>query len=232
MTTTELPESADRTAALGTVAARMRELAAGLPGRDGVAVFNGVYLSVTEEIVRRAEAGLFRSPPAAVELGVRFGHRYLAAVDAAAAGLRPPACWRPLFHQRRHPGVHALQFALAGINAHVGHDLPLAVIDTCTALGCEPASLHVDFERIGEVLTALEERIREDVMPGPDVLDVADPLIHLAGAWSLERARTAAWAAARVLWGLRHERELSEEFTERLDASVGLIGRFLLTPLR
>jgi hypothetical protein len=227
MTTTRQPPAAD----LRHVAERMRALDAALPERDGVAVFNRVYLAVTEEITRRGTEGFFHDPVAAWEMGERFGVRYLAAVDAAAAGVRPPACWRPLFQQRRHPGVRPLQFALAGINAHVGHDLALAVVDTCTALGLGPDALETDFERIGDVLTALEERIREDLMPGPDVLDVADPLTHLAGSWSLERARDAAWAASRVLWGLRHSDELCGEFTKRLDEGVGLVGRFLLTPL-
>ncbi|MET8682245.1 DUF5995 family protein [Streptomyces sp. NPDC004647] len=227
MTTTRTPAAAD----LHHVAERMRALDAALPERDGVAVFNRVYLAVTEEIARRGSLGLFQDPSAASELGARFGLRYLTAVDAAAAGRRPPACWRPLFQQRRHPGVRPLQFALAGINAHVGHDLALAVVDTCTGLGRGPEALERDFERVGDVLGALEERIREDLMPGPDLLDVADPLTHLAGTWSLERARDAAWAASRVLWGLRHTEELYGEFAERLDEGAGLVGRFLLTPL-
>ncbi|MGK5631390.1 DUF5995 family protein [Streptomyces sp. URMC 123] len=210
---------------------RMRELARALPARDGIAVFNRVYLTVTEEVVRRSADGLFRDPLASAELSARFAERYLSAVEVAAGGHRPPACWRPLFQLRRHPGVRPLQFALAGINAHIGHDLALSVVDTCTARGCEPAEVEGDFERVGQVLTALEERIREDLMPGPDLLDIADPLTHLLGAWSLERARDAAWAAARVLWRLRDLPEVYGEFIEGVDSSVGMVGRCLLTPL-
>ncbi|UQA96549.1 DUF5995 family protein [Streptomyces halobius] len=213
------------------VLARMRALDAALDADDGVAVFNRVYLSVTETVARRIGDGAFHDPTAAGELDIRFARRYFGAVDAAAAGLRPPACWRPLFQLRRHPGIRPLQFALAGINAHIGHDLTLAVVDTCRALDCEPPSLEGDFDRVGDVLTGLEERIRESLMPGPDVLDIADPLTHLAGSWSLERARDGAWAAARMLWGVRRLPEVVEEFTERLDAGVGLVGRCLLTPL-
>ncbi|MGP3924884.1 DUF5995 family protein [Streptomyces sp. 8N616] len=228
MTTTRHPTPL---ADLHHVAERMRAIGAALPEQDGVAVFNRVYLAVTEEITRRESEGFFKDPQAASELAVRFGARYLAAVDAAATGQRPPACWRPLFQQRRHPGVRPLQFALAGVNAHVGHDLALALVDTCSSLACGPDSLETDFERVGDVLAALEERIREDLMPGPDLLDVADPLTHLAGSWSLDRARSAAWAASRVLWGLRHTDDLYGEFAERIDEGVGLVGRFLLTPL-
>jgi hypothetical protein len=214
------------------VLSRMRTVGAGLPPRDGLAVFNRVYLSVTEAVDRRIDGGRFADPRAATALDVRFAERYLAAVDAAAEDRRPPACWRPLFQFRRHPGVRPLQFALAGANAHVGHDLTLAVVDTCRTLGCEPADLEDEFDRVGDLLVSLEERVRDELMPGPDLLRIADPLTHLLGSWSLERAREAAWAAARALWALRRLPDVAGEFTERLDAAVGFAGRMLLTPLR
>lgn len=219
-------------AAVDSVVARMSAYGSAWPAADGLAVFNRVYLTVTEEIGRRIDGGGFPDPRAATTLSVLFAERYLSAVGATADGVRPPACWRPLFQYRRHPGVRPLQFALAGINAHIGHDLALAVVDTCHALGCEPADVEGEFEGVGDVLELLEERIREDLMPGPDLLQIADPLTHLVGSWSLERAREGAWSAARLLWRLRDLPELAGEFTERLDAGVGLVGRCLLTPWR
>jgi hypothetical protein len=213
------------------ILAGMRALAKALPAGDGVAVFNRVYLSVTEELRRRIAAGAFGASGNAAELAVVFADRYLAAVAADAAGCEAPACWRPLLRMRQRHGIHPLQFALAGINAHVGHDLALSVVDTCRSLGLEPPALKRDFDQVGELLTSLEERIREELMPGPDPLDIADPLTHLAGSWSLERARDAAWAASRVLWSLRHLPEVYEEYAGQLDAGVGLVGRCLLTPL-
>lgn len=226
--------TAGRTATeqISGVTARMRALGAELPPGDGVAVFNRVYLSVTEELERRLCGGHFEDRAATGELGARFATRYLAAVEAAASGRTVPAAWRPFFQLRRHPGVRPLQFALAGINAHIGHDLPLALVETCRGRRARPEELEADFERIGELLTGLEERIREDLMPGPDLLDVADPLTHLVGSWSLDRARRGAWATFRALWGLRAFEALAEEVAEGLDATVGMAGRYLLTPLR
>lgn len=214
-----------------TVVSRMRALDSALPRGDGIAVFNRVYLTVTTEADRRIDAGPLADARAAVTLNVVFAERYLAAVEAVSEGRRPPACWRPLFQFRHHPGVRPLQFALAGINAHIGHDLALAVVDTCRTLGCEPAWLEDEFEQVGDLLAALEERIREDLMPGPDLLQLADPLTHLAGAWSLDRARDAAWTTARALWALRGLPDVAEEFAARLDMAVGFAGRMLLTPL-
>ncbi|MER5451935.1 DUF5995 family protein [Streptomyces sp. NPDC002766] len=213
------------------VLSRMRALDAALPERDGIAVFNRVYLAVTEAVDRRIDAGRFPDARAAITLDVRFAERYLAAVDTVSDGRRPPACWRPLFQFRRHPGVRPMQFALAGINAHIGHDLALAVVDSCRSLRCEPADLEDEFDRVGDLLVSLEEHIREELMPGPDLLQIADPLTHLLGSWSLERAREATWTAARALWALRRLPDVAEEFTERLDTAVGFAGRMLLTPL-
>jgi hypothetical protein len=209
------------------VVSRMRALEAQLPPRDGLAVFNRVYLAVTEAFDRHLEAGAFPDAEAAITLDVRFAELYLRVAEDDHA----PACWRPLLQFRRHPGVRPLQFALAGINAHIGHDLALAVVDSCRTLGCEPADLEDEFERVGDLLVSLEERIREELMPGPDLLQIADPLTHLLGAWSMERARAATWSAARALWALRRLPELAEEFTDRLDAAVGFASRMLLTPL-
>ncbi|WP_329548787.1 DUF5995 family protein [Streptomyces sp. NBC_01356] len=215
------------TTPVDAVVSRMRTLDATLPERDGVAVFNRVYLAVTEELDRRLDAGEFPDPEAAITLDVRFAERYLRVAEEG----RAPACWRPLLQFRRHPGVRPLQFALAGINAHVGHDLALAVVDACRTLGCEPAELEDEFDRVGDLLVSLEERIREELMPGPDLLQIADPLTHLLGSWSLDRARDATWSAARALWALRGLPDLAEEFGDRLDAAVGFAGRMLLTPM-
>ncbi|MFF7205292.1 DUF5995 family protein [Streptomyces sp. NPDC008141] len=224
------PPAGCRPSPVDSVVERMVSFRSIWPATDGVAVFNRVYLTVTEEIDRRIAAGDFPDRRAAATLDVLFARRYLAVVDAAAVGERPPACWRPLFQYRRHPGIHPVQFALAGINAHIGHDLALAVVDSCRVLDCEPADLEGEFDPVGDILTLLEERIREDLMPGPDLLEIADPLTHLLGAWSLDRARDGAWSAARLLWGVRSLPELADEFTERLDTGVGLVGRCLLTP--
>jgi hypothetical protein len=224
------PAAATIPSSLDSVLARLRALDSAWPPTDGVAVFNGVYLSVTEEIARRIEAGQFPDPRAAIALDALFAERYLSAAETATAGGRPPACWQPLFHCRAHPYVAPLQFAMAGINAHIGHDLALAVVDTCGALNCGPSELKSAFEQVGEILTLLEERIREEVMPGPDPLELAGPLTHFVGTWSLEHARAAAWKAALVIWRLRAVPALSEEFAERLDSGVGLVGHYILTP--
>lgn len=217
-------------AGIGPVLARLRTAGAALPRRDGVAVFHGVFLTAVEELVRRT-AERPRRDSAAATLYALCAERYLAVLDAGPTAERPPACWRPLLRFRRHPGLRPVQFALAGLNAQLGHDLALAVVDTCRTLGCEPADLEGAFETVGDLVLSLEERIHEELTPGPDLLRIVDPLTHLIGSWSPDQARGASWATARALWALRELPDVSREFVERMDAATGVASRLLLTPL-
>ncbi|MEV6975614.1 DUF5995 family protein [Kitasatospora sp. NPDC093806] len=223
--------SAKREGARGIdrVIGRLKAIGAGLPPADGVAVFNRMYLTVTETV--RARLAEFADPPAVAELDVVFAGRYLRAVDAVAAGRRPPACWRPLFELRARPDLHPVQFALAGMNAHIQHDLPLAVVDTCLRLGREPERLASDYHRINGVLAGVEAAVREQLMPGPDLLERVEPLTHRVGVWSVDTARDAAWASVRVLWELRERPSAAGAFSSALDGAVALLGRALLTPV-
>ncbi|MFG2848021.1 DUF5995 family protein [Kitasatospora sp. NPDC048296] len=223
--------TARRPVTVEEVVGRLREIAAELPPADGVAVFNRAYLTVTEAVRDRLAGGYFADPAAMAELDVVFAGRYLLAVAADAAGQEPPACWRPLFTLRAHPGVHPLQFALAGMNAHIQHDLPLAVVDLCLRRGGEPTGVEADYHRINGVLAEVETAVREQLMPGPDLLEHAEPLTHLLGTWSVEAAREGAWAAVQALWELRRLPGAARAFAAELDGSVGLLGRALLIPL-
>ncbi|MEU8512451.1 DUF5995 family protein [Kitasatospora sp. NPDC048722] len=196
-----------------------------------MAVFNRAYLTVTEAVRERLGGPYFADPAAVAELDVVFAGRYLLAVAADAAGREPPACWRPLFELRAHAGVHPLQFALAGMNAHIQHDLPLAVLDTCGRLGCGPEDVEDDYHRVNGVLAEVEAAVREQLLGAHGLPEPAAPLAHLLGAWSVDAAREAAWSAVRALWELRRVPCAAHAFAAALDGSVGLLGRALLLPL-
>jgi hypothetical protein len=216
---------ADTVAALSS---RLRAAVAGLPPGDGVEVFGSVCLQVTEAIEGYLrEDGFFHAPAEVARLNTLVVDRFLGALTAETS----PACWRSLLGLRLHPGILPVQFALSGINSHIEHDLPLSVVDACTALGCAPEELAADFHRINDVLAAVEDRVREELVPLSQELDVADPLLHLLGSWSIDAARDAAWTSARMLWELRDHPESYEAAVAVLDRSTGMVSRCLLTPL-
>lgn len=217
------------------VVARLTAIGAGLPPTDGVACFNRMYLLVTELVRDHLSEGFFADPAAMSALDVTFANLYLAAVDAAAAGRPVPKAWRPLFARRGHPDVLSIQFAVAGMNAHINHDLPVAVVTTCEQLGTAPdqGTFHADYLKVNALLAAVDEHVRQsfesDLVRHAD-REVAPVLDHLSN-WSIESARDAAWVNADVLWRLRDVPFARDTFEDTLAGTVGLATATLLTPV-
>ncbi|MER5638858.1 DUF5995 family protein [Kitasatospora sp. NPDC002227] len=213
------------------VIAQLTALDAALPEADGVRVFNDMYLTVTELVRDHLAAAYFEDAPGMAGLDAVFAARYLAAVSASADGGTPSACWRPLFELRTRPGIAPIQYALAGMNAHIEYDLPLAVLAHCRTAGRTPAQVEADYHRINDLLAQVEGQVRRELLPEPGPLQLADPLMHVIGVWSVDRARDAAWATVVSLWELRHVPFAAEALTTALDGSVGMVSRALLAPL-
>jgi hypothetical protein len=226
------PPPATQLASLDGLIARMRELDAQLPAGDGVGAFNAMYLRVTELVRDRLTDGFFGNPAFMMRLDLVFAGLYLEAVAAPEQS----KAWAPLFESRHLAGRVPIQFALAGMNAHINHDLPVAVVRTCRQLGLHPGSpgVEADFQRVTGLLAAVQEEVRRSFMDGP-LLEVdrvyAGPLAELVGAWSIGRARDAAWVNAKVLWELHGVEPLQRDFLAALSRSVGMAGRYLLTPV-
>lgn len=217
------------------VVARLRQIDGDLPAGDGVAVFNRMYLTVTERIAEIIATGAvdgFRDPEVMAELDVRFANLWLAAYDADADGRKVPAAWRPLFearHRRRLP----IQYAVAGMNSHIEHDLPLAVVATCTARRIKPAALHHDYEAVNAVLAQVEGPIRRSFLDdlGREIDDQLDPAVHLVSSWNIDKARDLSWVTVETLWALRRTGFLRDRFRDSLAHTVGMTSRALLSPI-
>lgn len=82
------------------VIARMRAIDAELEPSDGVAIFNRMYLRVTELIEQVIAGGSalplsFVDPATMADLDVRFAGLWLEAYDADVSGHSVPTAWRP-----------------------------------------------------------------------------------------------------------------------------------------
>lgn len=215
------------------VLAEMRRLDRGLPHADGVAVFNRVYLEVTELVLSRLGQGFFDDAPTMTRLDVLFAGLYLDAVDLASRAEPVPSAWEPLFEARSRADVVPIQFALAGMNAHINHDLALAVVATCRDSGREPPDIHADYERVNELLASVVRPIRQSFLDQVVVTAGAplSPVADLLSSWSIEAARDAAWVHVEVLWELRGQPLLADRYGSTLARTVGLVGRQLLLPV-
>ncbi len=213
------------------VIARMREIDDELPAGDGVAVFNRMYLTVTEKIGKALQhQRVFVDPEFMAELDVRFAGLFLDAYDAR----EKPKAWAPLFEGRRRAGVLPIQFALSGMNTHIEHDLPLAVVRTCDAMGRSPRELDVqaDYQAVNGLLAEVEAGVRRSFLDEfqSAVDDEVGPVVHLVSSWNIDKARDVAWATTETLWTLRDTLLLGRAFERSLATTVGMASRLLLTP--
>ncbi len=218
------------------VVALMTALDAALADRDGVKWFNRLYLEVTTAVRTAVAGAAFRDTPFLERLDVVFANLYFAAAARAwpSAGGAPRA-WRPLFESRSRTDLVPLQWALAGMNAHINRDLPAALVDTYTTAGGAPTDRgprYDDFTRMNDLLESVEARAKAEFATGvlARIDRVAAPADDVCAMWSVRCAREAAWTNAEVLWTLRGVPRLREEFFAQLDRTTGFAGRGLLVP--
>jgi Family of unknown function (DUF5995) len=216
------------------VVARLKAIEADLSPDDGAAVFNHMYLAITGDVANGLDsAHVFRNPAFMAALDVTFAKFWLAAYDAPADAL--PKAWAPLFERRHDRSLLPIQFALAGMNAHIAHDLPVALVRTCRQLDLAPddAAVHADYEKVNTLLAAKESEIRRSFLT--DVGRRADktvgPVVHLIDSWNIDKAREVGWVNAEALWAMRHMGGLADRYVAALARTVGMASRCLLTPV-
>jgi hypothetical protein len=216
--------------------AAMTAIGASLSPSDGVADFNRMYLSVTEAVGQAVTSGFFTNSTFLERLDVNFANRYLSAVAAARACTSVPQCWDVLWRDRGSTDRLPLQFAIAGMNAHINHDLVLALIETFDEFGGSPSDdgMHEDFDRVNALLASLETGIRRSFEPEAALRleHELGPVEDCLSKWSIAAARAAAWEDARALWHVRNHPHLRSEWEQRLDDAVALAGRCLLLPIQ
>jgi hypothetical protein len=211
---------------------RMEAIEASLPAADGLACFNRMYLDVTKQVNSQLSQGFFADPAFMTQLDVDFANLYFAAADVAADPRAVPLAWRPLVERRAVPGIEPIQFALAGMNAHINHDLPLAMDSTCAALATAPgAGPHLtDYQKVDQLLDAAEQSIRQSFESAPELAvdRHLSAVCDLAANWTINSARDMAWNNCLLLWAVREDPVMRGLFLDTLAASTALAGRMLL----
>lgn len=218
---------------IADVVARLEAIDAALPRMDGVALFNRLYLAVTRAILAASTTMTFAAPAFTDRLDVVFAGLYFDAEAAAAAGASVPVAWRPLVEartDRREP----IQFCLAGMSAHINHDLALALVQTATETGLAPedgSPVHRDFEAINGILAAVEGQVAGWFDTGliADIEAVTPHAVDAALAmWSIAAAREVAWEHAQMLWRLRGEGGIERAYADVLARTTELACRAML----
>jgi hypothetical protein len=218
---------------IAEVIARMQSIDAALPRKDGVAIFNRLYLQVTLAVDTASAGTEFEDKQFVERLDVVFAGLYFDAEATIDSGAACPVPWRPLVETRSQPR-EPIQFALAGMAAHISHDLPVAVVTTCEELGLPPeddSAIHRDYQLVDGLIGTVETQVASWFETGliADIEDVTPEKTGEAIAlWSIVAARDVAWDHAKVLWALRDAGPIRETYLDALACSSELAARAML----
>ncbi len=222
-------------AAIADVIAVMQAIDQILPENDGLKWFNLLYLQVTQEVDNQPSAVAWQDPAWLTHLDVVFAGWYFRALTGwLQGGGTVPGSWKVLLESRFTASIDRIQFALAGMNAHINHDLAQALLQTDTDLNVVPVKggpEHSDYEQVNGILEAVLPDALTFLATG--VLGVAaqdtGKIGRLLAIWNVRTARDLAWDFAdyiRLLPGLSRNLALTAQ-----DQMTGVLGRSLLLPI-
>lgn len=142
-----------------------------------------------------------------------------------------PSSWQALFEARFSTGIDRIQFALAGMNAHINHDLALALLATNADMGITPLDNgpeHDDYESVNGLLeTVLPQALTflATGILGEAAQDTGEIGRYLA-IWNVRVARDSAWQFGDYLRPLdQTTRAVALAIQDRM---TGALGRTLL----
>ncbi len=231
----------DQAGGIGSVIVGLTERGAALEAAygaaDGVLCFNRLYLRMTVAIAAAvAEPGYFADPATVAGLDPIFAQLYFDAVDAEAAGRTASASWQALIAARAQPGTASLQFALAGMNAHINHDLVAALLSLWSQGGGRPgreSPAYADFSKVNDLVAIQVEAEKAELATGviKELDTLAGPIDSAVAVWSITAAREQAWTTAEDLWDVRESAAAWTVALAALDRIVAVVSAGLLRPI-
>lgn len=169
-----------------------------------VDAFALAYVEATAALGDRLDRGCFLDPAAVTTYLVTNANRYCQALQAYCRGQRHrvPRPWRLAFDSAASGSAPILQDLLLGINAHVGYDLPLTILES----GLDPLSdrAYHDHTGVNDALRLATPRIRRHLAtscpPGLRFVSaLGGPWIDRLVMAGLRYGRDQAWIQARAL---------------------------------
>jgi Family of unknown function (DUF5995) len=209
-----------------------------LPSDDGLKWFNLLYLMVTREVLEHPPQNGWLNANWIAHLDVVFANLYFAAINnLVTSNGAIPSSWSALFEARNRLGIDRIQFALAGMNAHINRDLPFALEKTNEDLGVDPgpgSPERRDFQEVNDLLEAVLPRALEFLATGPlgEIAQDSGKVGRLLAMWKVRKARETGWDNSNILEHTRALPVVRRKFIAVLDNITGMAGRGLLLPLQ
>lgn len=176
-----------------------------------VRAFNAVYLRITEGVRDLARSGEFRDRDFMEALDVEFARLYFSALHSWTVDRSSAAAWAYLFELEHMGERHSdLEGAVLGVNAHINHDLRIALVRTNRLKPCPSPTATItrrrDYELINDLFKEAIDPVFDQLtakLPGPksviwQIVDIlSGPLDELIFHAAVVKCREMAWDLAQ-----------------------------------
>ena len=219
-------------ASINDVIAKMEQIDSLLADDDGLKWFNRLYLTVTKEVDLSPPAGGWKDADWLLRLDVVFAGFYFRAIAGSLDGSTDTASsWNALMEVRFKTGIDRIQFALAGMNAHINHDLALALLATDSEAHLMPgydSAQHVDYQAVNDLLNRVMPSALQMLASGILGMAAQDTgkIGRVLAFWNICRARDLAWNFADHLRGLSGIAQIVALTAQ--DQMTGALGRAIV----
>lgn len=225
------------TSTISDVICVMEKIGESVPKNNGFGSFNWLYLAVTRAVERHIAEERHLSDDWLQNLDIAFAKLYFDAITLwSKKDVRTPRAWRRIFEAHRDPRIRPVQFAIAGLNAHISVDLPLAVAQVSgdPEVFKRGSDEHQDFLRINPILSDVEIQAMWELSGKTlrDVCNIMEPYDRYAIMALVTRMRNRAWKNAKRI--AAHPKKIQDcrtlNIIDDLDRETEMLNRIILTP--
>jgi hypothetical protein len=201
------------------------------PAANRVSAFNALYHKITRRVDGALRTGV-NQPEFLELLDVEFAKRYFAALDLWNRDDEDtPDVWEVLFKRGHDLRMSKLTAAMLGVNAHINHDLALALIGTWNELGAPTDDLiHPDYLLVNQIFFEEIPPLRRGFSTHwqLEIDEFVGPLDDWTQRMLVTVTRAHAWDQGRHLWDLRNDPEDFEEARRAMDRAASLVAEFAI----
>jgi hypothetical protein len=203
------------------------------PANNRVSAFNELYLKITRRVEHAIRTGV-NQPEFLELLDIEFAKRYFDALDLWNNDNEDtPDVWEVLFKRASDTRMSRLTAAMLGVNAHINHDLALALIGTWNETGAPPPdddTIHADYLLVNEIFFEEIPPLRRGFSTKwqLELDEFVGPLDDWSQRVLVTVTRARAWDQARDLWLLRHDADDFEQARRTMDRAASLLAEWII----
>lgn len=203
------------------------------PAANRVAAFNSLYNRITRRVDGALHDGDSVNQPDFLELlDVQFAKRYFDALELWNQDDEDtPDVWEVLFKRGKDLKMSKLTAAMLGVNAHINHDLSLALIGTWADLGAPTDDrIHPDYLLVNQIFYEEIPPLRRGFSTRwqLEIDEFVGPLDDWSQRMLVTVTRAHAWDQGRRLWSLRDDPEDFEQARRAMDRAASLVAEFAI----